>query len=87
MRYGQIRNRLMRCFGTLHEASQADRQTMMMDLTGDGALSDSDESPTTGFGEHETALMVDSHKDIHNCLVRLMELGTTDEIKDLMDVF
>ena len=77
----------MGCIGSLHEASEMDRRTMMMDLTGDGSLSDSDESPTSGFGECETALMVDTHKDIHGCLVRLMELGTIEEIKDLIDVF
>ena len=87
MRYGQIRNRLMRCVGSLHQASASDRQQMMDDLTGDGSLSDSDDSPSNGYGHYETALKVDTYKDVHGCLVRLMELATLEEVVSMMHIF
>ena len=76
----------MRCVGSLHEASASDRQAMMDDLTGDGSLSDSDESPSNGYGHYETAFKVDTYKEIYGCLVRLMEVATLEEITSLMQI-
>ena len=87
MRYGQMRNRLVRCIGTLHVANARDRQKMMRELKDEQTLEDSDDSPSNGYGVHETAFKVETYKQIHDALVKLMECATMDQVKELMDVF
>ena len=87
MRYIQIRKRLVRCIGSLHMATARDRKQMMDDLTGDGNLTDSDDSPSNGCGYYETAFKVETYKQIHNSLVTLLECRTLDELTEISEVF
>ena len=86
MRYSQIRNRLVRCIGSLHMATAQDRKQMMDGLTGDGNLTDSDDSPSNGYG-YEAAFKVETYKQMHNSLVTLLECGTLDELTEILEVF
>ena len=56
-------------------------------LTSDSELSESDDSPSRGFGECEKALMVQSHGDMHRCLVKLLEFEETGTTVNFRNVF
>ena len=77
----------MRCIGTLNIANARDRQKMMNELKNEQALEDSDESPSNGYGQYELAFKVETYKQIHDALVKLLECATLDQIKELMEVF
>ena len=53
MRYGKMRNQLLRCIGSLHTATAAERQKMLEDFSNEGSLEDSDESPSGNYGYYE----------------------------------
>ena len=87
MRYGQIRNRLVRCIGSLHMATSRDRQRMMDELTNNGSLTDSDDSPSAGYGQYEMAFKVDTYRQVHRSLVNLLECGRVEELTEILEVF
>ena len=68
-------------------ATARDRKQMMDDLTGDGNLTDSDDSPSNGYGYYETAFKVETYKQMHNSLVTLLECGTLDGLTEILEVF
>ena len=71
----------------LHGASAEDRNKMWSSLTRDSELSESDSSPSRGFGECEEAVMVQSHGEMHRCLVKVLEIEETGTTVNLLNVF
>ena len=87
MRYGKMRNQLVRCIGSLHTATAAERQKMLEDFTNEGSLEDSDESPSGNYGYYETAFKVDTYKQVHDSIVTLFQCATVEELTEIMYVF
>lgn len=59
-----------------------------MESIGDeNALSDDDESPTAGMGEDEKNLLINSHGEVHQCLVKGLGLQRIEISIDLLKVF
>ena len=47
-----------------------------------------DESPSSGYGQYETAFKVDTYKQVHHdSIVKLLECGTMDELTEILEVF
>ena len=50
-------------------------------------LSEDDDSPTYNLGKNERNLLTNSHKEIHKCIVKLLELQKIDTTMDLLRIF
>ena len=84
MRYQQVQLWLESCLQHLPTASLQDRQKALDSLGDEYELSEDDSSPTYNLGRDERALLTNSHGEIHQCLVRLLELQKVEITSELL---
>ena len=84
MRYQQVQLWLESCLQRLPTASLQDRQKALDSLGDEYELSEDDSSPTYNLGRDERAPLTNSHGEIHQCLVRLLELQKVEITSELL---
>ena len=87
MRDNQMKMWLQGCLCHLHGSTAEERSRMWNSLTSDGELSESDSSPTYNLGEHERSFLIQSHGEMHRCLVKFLEFERLGTTMDLLRVF
>ena len=87
MKYQQIHRWLEASLLRLPNASLENREKSLNSLHEEYELSEDDDSPTYNLGKNERNFLTNSHKEIHKCIVKLLELQKIDTTMDLLRIF
>ena len=87
MRYQQIQRSLETCLQQLPTASLYDRGKAVESLNYEHELSEDEDSPSYNLGGPERNLLTNSHGEIHQCLVKLLELQRVETTMERLRIF
>ena len=87
MRHQQIQRSLETCLQQLPTASLYGRGKAVESLNYEHELSEDEDSPSYNLGGPERNLLTNSHGEIHQCLVKLLELQRVETTMERLRIF